>query len=810
MRSLKLFVFGLLALLGLASCEPEPEVAKPVIKVGQTEVVLPAEGGSTSIGYLIENPVEGEKIALTYEADWLTANTSKVRSIGFTVPLNESGAERSVEITISYKGAEDVKVTVKQEYKASPLKIEIADVTATELFFSVYATDPTLTWLPMVAYKATFDLYESADEIFAADLEYLAYVAEIQDQTLSDFIESTVATGTVEDIYFDNLLPENDYVIYAYGITPEGVRTTDIVSVEITTEKAWEGDITFEFEVEEENHVLWYNIIPSHTGVPYYYGVIDEPTLNQWAEEYGTTDLKTLIQLADINYTIDVCVEYGFISGKDDYFLLFNETGRVLDNSLQCVASTNYIFYAAKWNEECELIGEIGTYEFFTAEAEVSVNELTLTVDNITQSTAEATVTTTTDDPYVLIPVSSSEIEGLTDEEIFAHVVGNYEVLLGEYTFVGDKTRTYTRMRPDTDYTFLAFGYTAGTLSNGVIDKVPFKTLASGNPKDCTFEFNVTPYTDTAWVEVTPSDKGHFYYWMVCPATMAANQFTGYIKEVVLNEWYEGDVAAFSSWVLTQGNVSEEVWDLTPDSAYKVGAVIMDYDTGEFLSTPKFSKTFKTYPVTYAEIGIEVEYDKYFDIQELIDAGITTEGGMLLSELMKEGDAIMPTTITLDGEYTRFYYDIYGRDLTDEQEYPEDIFIDHLIGDGSPYEQTKFVVKYDYPMTIVAMAYDKTGNHTRLYRHTFTLSKDGASPASEYPLSESASAPAKSRSLVEWSSFGGEVKVGSRNFQKNEDHLLVTKGAEDRESAMEVRRESFRTKIDLRKEELKSRRVEIF
>jgi hypothetical protein len=64
--------------------------------------------------------------------------------------------------------------------------------------------------------------------------------------------------------------------------------------------------------------------------------------------------------------------------------------------------------------------------------------------------------------------------------------------------------------------------------------------------------------------------------------------------------------------------------------------------------------------------------------------------------------------------------------------------------------------------------------------------------------------------LVEWSSFGGEVKVGSRNFQKNEDHLLVTKGAEDRESAMEVRRESFRTKIDLRKEELKSRRVEIF
>ncbi|MBR5830165.1 MAG: hypothetical protein IKY63_02785, partial [Tidjanibacter sp.] len=143
MRSLKLFTLGLLALLGLASCEPEPEVAKPVIKVGQTEVVLPAEGGSTSIGYLIENPVEGEKIALTYEADWLTTNTSKVRSIGFTVPLNESGAERSVEITISYKGAEDVKVTVKQEYKASPLKIEIADVTATELFFSVYATDPT-------------------------------------------------------------------------------------------------------------------------------------------------------------------------------------------------------------------------------------------------------------------------------------------------------------------------------------------------------------------------------------------------------------------------------------------------------------------------------------------------------------------------------------------------------------------------------------------------------------------------------------------------------------------------------------------
>lgn len=803
-RSLKIFTLLLIAAAAtLTSCKDDPaeEIAVPKIKLGETEISLAAEGETRSVGYLIENPVEGEKIGVECAADWLTFNTSKVRSIEFSAELNESGAERVAEVTLSYKGAESISLKVTQLWKEIPIKIEIQGVSATEVTFSVITADPELTYIPMVTTLEYYEWAGTPEKVYKDDMDYIAYLAEINDITVEDYLEQMVAKGSLEDIYFENLLPNTEYVLYTYGLTIAGKRTTDIVAVPFTTEKAWEGEITFEFEVEETDHILHYDITPSHTGVPYYYGVIDEPTLNKWKETYGTDDLKTLVQKADIEETFQTIVDYGIFDSIEAYYDLFTETGRVVDGYLACKASTKYIFYACKWDEKCQLIGEISSYEFMTEEAEESVNVLTLTVDNITQSTADATVTTTNDDPYVLIPLKTEAIAGMNDQEIFTYVTANYDVLIGEYTFKGDKTRTYKRMHPNTEYTFLAFGYTAGVLSNNTIVKYPFTTLASGDPKDCTFEFATTPSTESVWVDITPSDMGHFYFWLVCPSNWTTTTFQQYVKDVVIGEWYDGDIAAFSSWRLNQGLVSEDVPGLYPATGYKVGVVIMDYDTGEFLSSVKYSKPFKTKEIVYADINIDVEYDKYFDLQELIDAGMTQ-----YEDMLDRGHALMPIKILLDGDYSAFYINVYGNDVTDEETYPDKLFIDILIDSGSPNELTYFAVRYDYPETIVAIAIDKEGNITHTFRELVNLTAEGASPISEFPLLDSSKGAPLKASVVDWSSLQ-RMDVGYGNQRPADLYPSEAQSRKALEAVEQMRKEQLRERIAARNCALSQKRT---
>ena len=82
-----------------------------------------------------------------------------------------------------------------------------------------------------------------------------------------------------------------------------------------------------------------------------------------------------------------------------------------------------------------------------------------------------------------------------------------YDYIISSYTYEGTSTNTFGSMRPDSDYTIVAFGYKAGTLTTSQIWRKEFHTLASGDPQDCTFSMNVVPGVDNAWIEIIPSDK---------------------------------------------------------------------------------------------------------------------------------------------------------------------------------------------------------------------------------------------------------------------------------------------------------------
>ena len=717
-------------LTAFASCnkpvpeEPE-EVIKPVIQLATTEVELASDGTAVDLAYMIENPVEGQKISVVNDAQWLAVSTDKARVLSFSADINETGAVRQAQVVLSYEGAEDVTVEVSQEFFVNPLKVEISGVTATGVTFSITTSDPELTWIPMVTYKESFEYFDSADELFQNDLEYFAYLADIQDMSLAEFIDMMTAAGSMEDVTFDGLQPSVDYVLYAYGITREGRRTTDIVSAPFTTEPPYEGDITFTFTAEEVDYNLNYTITPSHTGVPFYYDIVPWTTLEEWKVKHGG-NLRDAIQAEEIDARVNELLELGMISGPEDFFAIYNESNVVDWGNLPLKASTKYVIYACRWDENCVLSGPVSTYEHISQPIGQSSNEITLTIDNITQSSVDATADVTNEDPYVIIPLRKSEIDGMTDEETFVYVTTKYDYLISEYTFSGDMTKTFPRMRPDTDYVVLAFGYKAETMTTSEMDRVEFKTLPAGDPKDCTFEFKVTPDVDFAFVEVLPSDKGQFYHWIVYPSYYTAENVKEYIQKTI-EVYYEGDVATFSSWELSLGDDSANAWDLYPATEYKVGAVVMDYDTGEFLSDVVFSEPFTTLEKKYADITFNFEYGPYYDLGQLVNAGQKQ-----FADLLGDGDAIMPIKLEVEGKCSAYYYAIYQNDLMDEEEYPDELFYAGLEGGGFTRAATNFIVKYDTKMTLTAMAYDYDGNVTKIYRAPLFFTQDGASPAKDF------------------------------------------------------------------------------
>lgn len=786
MKIKNLLIAAAAFVLAAVSCqEKEPqkeETPAPEIQIQKTEVTLASDGASVNVAYMIENEVEGRKISVSNDAEWLTVDTGKARVITLSALINETGAQRHADVTVSYEGAEDVVISVTQDHFVSPLTISISKVTATGVTFSVTTSDESLTWIPMVTYKEGFEYYESADELFQYDLEYFAYLADIRDMTLAEFLETMVASGSMVDVPFDGLQPSTDYVLYAYGVTTDGRRTTDIVHEAFRTEDPYEGDIVFSFEASEDDYILSYTITPSHTGVPYFYGIAPKTRIDAWKSMYNG-DLRAAIQAEEIDSEVNELMDLGMISGPEDYFAIYSESNVMDWGYYELTASTSYVIYAVKWDEQCRLSGPVSTYEHTAASIDQSDNQITLEVANVTQSSADAVVTVTTEDPYVVLPIRTSELEGLTDEELFTYLTGEYDYLMSEYTYTGDKVKTYSRMRPDTDYTFLAFGYKAGVMTTSEMDKVNFKTLPAGNPADCTFEFSCEPDVDCAFVDVTPSDKGQFYHWLVYPSYYTKEDAKDYIRMLVEYS-YDGDFATFASWELSLGNDSATAWDLYPETEYKVGAVIMDYDTGEFLSDVHFSEPFTTLAKTYADLTFKMDYGPYYDLGDLIKAGQTQ-----FEPILKNGDALMPIKVAVEGDCSAFYYALYANDLSDTETYPDEIFYAGLEGGGKSYPSTNLIVKYDTPMTLVAVAYDYDNNVSQLYRDVLFFTQDGASPARDFIASMG---KASSVMSMDQDATGEDVKVAVKKYDGVRNDVIDIQTHELRRERMIQKAEAAR------------------
>lgn len=717
---------------GIVSCQKEPGT-EPQIRVSQTEISIDGQGGESKIVYSIENEVEGKSVEVKNDASWLSIDTGQARVINLSAKRNDSGDQRSTEIEINYPGAKPVNVKVIQGTWDAPIALTILNTEDVKVTFSVATKDPDLTWTGQIVAKEWYDAMTSDDEIFQADLEYYLDEARWNNQTLEEYIATILNKGSYDSLTFGGLDPQSEYVVYVYGMSPKGERTTDIYTANTKTLDPYQGPITFELSARVENHIVYAQFIPDHEGVPFWADIMTKADLD--AASLSATDeagkIKEYAQSL-IESQISRYLALDVVANRKEYVDMMSYNYSVTDFNYEGYPNTEYIIYACKMDDDAKLVGDL-VFEHVTTEAvEQSDNKITVTLGDVTQTTVEMEVTTTNDDPYIIYPIETKWIENCTtDQEIYEAAVENAGSVWNlEYYMCWESL--YGRMSyltPGTDHTLLVFGYTANTLTTP-IQKYPFRTLDAGDPDDCDFEFIIsTIKAREIEVLVRPSDTSVKYYWDVFETDATTEDVIAKIEEIK-RSMYDGyqEFQRFVTYLEDDVILS----GLYPSYSYKLGAIPVNCYEDEngvwqvdILGDAVFSEVFTTKESKVADITITVGCEKYYDGDVLANAVPDRYGAW-------EGYAYVHTTATVVGEYERYRYSVldYEEGLEDPAVFSDAIIVQTLEKIGVD-DDAKFRCLWDVPQMYAAVAVDYDGNYSPVFREVVTFTRDGVSPAED-------------------------------------------------------------------------------
>ena len=720
------------------SCQKEPVATNKNIVTYVESLEAQPEGETFRVNYSIASPVEGMSLEVACNAEWVTVDVVTASFFDITVAKNDSGAERTTKLTLGY-GNDTKSLNISQKAWEAPLALKVENVGATSVTFSVTALDEETTWIGQIVDKVWFDQM-SEEDIFDEDMRYYYAMAEENGVALEEYLATILSKGSHSNLRMAGLDPEWEYVVYVYGMDTAGEMTTSIYSEAFTTTAPYEGnDVTFDFNITVNRAIAHIEIMPSHEGVAYYNNLI---TYEDFESLYG----KDINAAADA-VIADVIEDYAYW----DYTLAetfeYNTDYLATAYEFEGMANTKYVAFAFKWNEKCERLSEVSFAEFEIGEIPMSENELSMEISDITQSTFYVKIATTNNDPYAIFAIPASEISKLrTDDQIFDYILTKYGTsFLYNYIFEGDIEGTFSGLEADTEYAVLLFGYEAGTLTTK-ITRQNITTLKAGAVDACVYDIQITDIDDReARVTIDPSDYSIWYYWNVFEADATEAEVKAYI-ESTLNGYYYGDYWEFSYYELAQGKVESRLSQLTPNTDYKIVIVPMHADRFAYLGTMRQGGYFTTKSAIIADISIWAGFDAYYDGDE-----VYAINPQYFSNY--QGQVILPMSVEIDGDYGGYLYTIftYQEGLEDPEQFSDDMLIDNLYNVGANWSPAYFRGVWDVEMMVAAVAFDKEGNPSPVYRERFVCTREGAGDAQEfvdYYLGEITRAYTPAKSLV--------------------------------------------------------------
>ena len=128
---------------------------------------------------------------------------------------------------VGCKETPDVPPTPIDPVDQPDFVIEVNSITDTSVEFTITPEDEEMTYIAMMTTKEYFDEFEDDEAYISDDLLWLNNAAYEAGVDLSEYLKGVLKKGAISDTQ-DMLDPETEYIVYAFGLSNNGIVTTSL------------------------------------------------------------------------------------------------------------------------------------------------------------------------------------------------------------------------------------------------------------------------------------------------------------------------------------------------------------------------------------------------------------------------------------------------------------------------------------------------------------------------------------------------------------------------------------------------------
>ncbi len=282
----------LLSLL-VMSCGLE---SKNSTKILASSIIAPPEGGLCEIEYTIKNPINGQKIEASTEADWISYDFEYLpnNKIKFVVEPC-SVVSRTANISLKYGSHDEITIQVSQYELSSneSFTISLQAVNAYGATLRYTANNHDHNYFFLVMSKHTVDQYLAEggeNSLYNADIDWIKSLAEHNKVGFEEFLpvakQIYTLNGDATTMNYTTLSPGETYYAYCYGMDKKGNKMTEVVKKEFTTDILNPIDLNFEIQTSSiSSNSAEVTVIPSSEDVLYTWSYVIEAEILKYGKE---------------------------------------------------------------------------------------------------------------------------------------------------------------------------------------------------------------------------------------------------------------------------------------------------------------------------------------------------------------------------------------------------------------------------------------------------------------------------------------------------------------------------------------------
>ena len=225
---LRLTTLACVAAIGFAACGGNAEGDEEATSTFDVKVKLlsvGAEGGKVTVDYSIKGPKEGNTAELTTGEDWIHLGKTYSTTFSFNVDKNETGADRTGEISMTCKGVQPMTLVVSQSKEGSTtptynkFKIEVSEITTSSARVVITPVNAAETYLYSLVSKSDYDKFSDAEAYIKRRVEQIKEYSAVYGVKPESFLtKGNFDTNKLETSQKTTIMDNTDYYAAAFDL----------------------------------------------------------------------------------------------------------------------------------------------------------------------------------------------------------------------------------------------------------------------------------------------------------------------------------------------------------------------------------------------------------------------------------------------------------------------------------------------------------------------------------------------------------------------------------------------------------------